>query len=61
MVDVNTEYERKDISSRDEVKIFKDFTKEIIRKKESDKIMNHLDTFRSCSSEAVRRWELCHQ
>ena len=44
MVDVNTEYERIDISSRDEVKIFQDFTEEFIRKKESDKIMVHLDT-----------------
>ena len=44
LVDVNTEYERIDISSRDEVKIFQDFTEEFIRKKESDKIMVHLDT-----------------
>ena len=44
LVDVNAEYERVDISSREEVKIFQDFTEEFIRKKESDKIMIHLET-----------------
>ena len=44
LVDVNAEYERFEISSREEVKIFQDFTEEFIRKKESDKIMIHLDT-----------------
>ena len=44
LVDVNAEYERFEISSREEVKIFQDFSEEFIRKKESDKIMIHLDT-----------------
>ena len=44
LVDVNSEFDKLDISSREEVQLFQDFTEEFIRKKESDKIMIHLET-----------------
>ena len=62
LVDVNAEYKRIEISSREEVKIFQDFTEEFMRKKESDKIMVHLDTiskgFIKFSSGKVRAFPL---